>query len=54
MFRETVKVVNGYRIERMPGTRKSYWVEIKHGDTWSQKRHFTTIKAAETFIISSL
>lgn len=43
---ETVKVVNGYEIYRLVGSRRSFWVNIKQG----QRAWFRTIKAAAEFI----
>ena len=46
---ETVKVVNGYAVERMIGFRGSYWVTIwKRGD-FAKKYWFRPAKAAAQF-----
>ena len=42
---ETVKVVNGYEITRMVGTKGHYHVSIREGEAWV----FKTIKAATAF-----
>lgn len=47
---ETVKIVNGYEIKRMKGTRGFYHVNIREGKTWREFHTFRTIKAAEKFI----
>ena len=47
---ETVKVVNGYEITRMIGSRGFYHVSIwEDGEGWSEYHTFRTIKAAVTF-----
>lgn len=46
---ETVKVVNGYEIKRMVGTRRFYHVDIKEGKGWKQFKTFHTIKEATAF-----
>jgi hypothetical protein len=46
---ETVKVVNGYEIYRMKGTRRFYYVNIREGKGWKEFHTFHTIKAAVQF-----
>lgn len=45
---ETVKVVNGYEIKRMKGSRGFYHVNIRRGQFCT----FRTIKAAVEFCMS--
>ena len=35
---ETVKIVNGYEIKRMVGTRGAYYVNVREGKGWAQRR----------------
>lgn len=46
---ETVKVVNGYEIIRMKGTKGAYYVNIREGNGWREFHTFKTIKAATAF-----
>lgn len=46
---ETVKEVNGYKIERMIGTRGAYHVNVEEGKGWREFHTFKTIKAATAF-----
>ena len=46
---ETVKVVNGYAITRMVGTKGFYHVNIREGNELREFRTFRTIKAATAF-----
>lgn len=45
-MKETVKIVNGYSITRIVGTRRFYTVEIRKG----VHVNFHTIKAAAEYI----
>lgn len=47
---ETVKIVNGYEIKHMKGTRGAYHVNIREGKGWREFHTFRTIKAAVEFI----
>jgi len=51
---ETVKVVNGYEIQRMKGTRGAYHVNIREEKGWREFHTFRTIKAAVEFIHTAL
>jgi hypothetical protein len=46
---ETIKVVNGYAITRMVGTRGCYHVSIKEGKGFKEFHTFKSIKAATAF-----
>lgn len=46
---ETIKVVNGYEIQRMIGSRGFYHVNIREGCRWREFHTFRTIKAAVEF-----
>lgn len=46
---EVVKVVNGYEIKRMVGTRGFYHINIREGEGWKEFHTFRTIKAAAEF-----
>ena len=47
---ETIKTVNGLKIERMIGTRGFYHVNIKENKKgWREYHTFRTIKAATQF-----
>lgn len=46
---ETIKVVNGYEIQRMIGSRGFYHVNIREGCGWREFHTFRTIKAAVEF-----
>lgn len=43
---EVVKVVNGYEIVRMKGTRGAYRINVRKGNGWKAFLTFSTIKAA--------
>lgn len=47
---EVVRVVKGYEITRMVGTRGFYHVNIREGKGWKEYHTFRTIKAAVKFI----
>lgn len=55
---EVVKVVKGYEIKRMKGTRGFYHVDVstreRHGSIWSVSHTFRSIKAAVAFIETAL
>ena len=51
---EVVKVVNGYAIVRMKGTRGVYYVNVREGKGWREFHTFRTIKAAAEFIEKAL
>lgn len=51
---ETVKVVKGYAIKRMKGTRGFYQVDIEQGEKFKKYYTFRTIKAATEFIETTL
>lgn len=51
---EVVKVVKGYEIKRMKGTRGAYHVDIEEGKGWRKFCTFRTIKAAVEFIETTL
>lgn len=51
---ETVKVVKGYAITRMIGTRGSYHVTVREGKGFREFHTFRTIKAAVEFIEKAL
>lgn len=51
---ETVKVVNGYEIKHMKGTRGFYHVNVREGKGWKEFHTFRTIKAAVEFIQTAL
>lgn len=51
---ETVKVVKGYEIKRMKGTRGSYHVNVREGKGFREFHTFRTIKAATEFIETTL
>lgn len=51
---ETVKVVNGYEIIRMKGTRGVYHVNVREGKGWREFHTFRSIKAAVKFIETAL
>lgn len=46
---ETVKVVNGYEITRLVGSRGFYHVNIWEDGAWGEYHTFRTIKAAAQF-----
>ena len=51
---ETVKVVMGYEIKRMKGTRGAYHVNVREGKGFREFHTFRTIKAATEFIETTL
>lgn len=53
---ETVKVVKGYKITRMKGTRGAYHVNVREDDQigFGEFHTFRTIKAATEFIKTAL
>ena len=51
---ETVKVVNGYEITRMVGSRGFYHITVREGKGWREFHTFRTIKAAVEFIEKTL
>ncbi len=51
---ETVKVVKGYAIVRMIGTRGAYHVNVREGKGFREFHTFKTIKAAVEFIEKAL
>lgn len=55
---EVVKVVKGYEIKRMKGTRGFYHVDVStrevRGSIWSVSHTFRSIKAAVAFIETAL
>lgn len=46
---EVVKVVNGYEILKLKGSRNAYHINIKEGKGFRQFHTFKTIKAATQF-----
>lgn len=46
---ESVKTVNGHKIERLPGTHGAYHVEYQPKKGVKARRDFKTIKAATEF-----
>ena len=51
---ETVKVVKGYEIKRMKGTRGAYHVNVREGKGFREFHTCRTIKAATEFIETTL
>lgn len=51
---ETVKIVKGYAITRMKGTRGFYHVNVREGKGFREFHTFKTIKAAVEFIETAL
>ena len=51
---ETVKVVNGYEIKRMVGTKGAYHVNVREGKGFREFHTFRTINAATEFILKTL
>lgn len=51
---ETVKVVKGYEIKRMKGTKGFYHVNIREEKGFKEFHTFRTIKAAVEFINTAL
>lgn len=51
---EVVKVVKGYEIVRMKGTRGFYHVNVREGRGFREFHTFRTIKSAVEFINTAL
>lgn len=51
---EVVKVVKGYEIVRMKGTKGFYHVNVREGRGFREFHTFRTIKAAVEFINTAL
>ena len=51
---EVVKIVKGYEITRMKGTKGTYYVNIKEGKGFREFHTFKTIKSATEFIEKTL
>ena len=51
---ETVKVVKGYAITRMIGSRGMYHVVVREGKGFKEFHTFRSIKAATAFINNTL
>lgn len=51
---EVVKIVKGYKITRMIGTKGSYHVNVREGKGFREFHTFKTIKAATEFIEKTL
>jgi len=51
---EVVKVVKGYEIKRIVGSRGHYTVNVREGNGWREFHVFRTIKAAAEFIEKTL
>ena len=51
---ETVKVVKGYSVVRMAGTKGVYHVNVREGKGFREFHTFRTIKAAVEFINKAL
>lgn len=51
---EVVRVVKGYEIIRMKGTRGFYHVNVREGKGFKEFHTFRTIKAAVEFIEKAL
>ena len=51
---EVVKVVKGYEIKRMKGTRGAYHVNVREGRGFREFHTFKSIKAAPEFIETAL
>ena len=51
---EVVKIVKGYGITRMKGTKGAYHVNIREGKGFREFHTFRTIKAAVKFIETAL
>ena len=47
---EVVRVVKGYEITRMKGTKCHYYVKVREGRGFREFHTFRTIKAAVEFI----
>ena len=53
-MQEVVKIVKGYEITRMKGTKGTYHVNIKEGKGFREFHTFKTIKSATEFIEKTL
>ena len=51
---ETVKVVKGYEIRRLVGSKGAYHVTVREGKGFREFHTFRTIKAAVEFINKAL
>ncbi len=51
---ETVKIVKGYEITRMKGTKGVFHVNVREGKGFREFHTFKTIKAATAFIEKTL
>ena len=51
---EVVKMIKGYEIIRMKGTKGAYHVNIREGKGFREFHTFKTIKAATEFIENTL
>jgi hypothetical protein len=51
---EVVKIVKGYKITRMKGTKGAYHVNVREGKGFREFHTFKTIKAATEFIEKTL
>lgn len=51
---EVVKIVKGYKITRMIGTKGAYHVNVREGKGFKEFHTFKTIKAATEFIEKTL
>lgn len=51
---EVVKIVKGYEITRMKGTKGAYHVNVREGKGFREFHTFKTIKAATEFIEKTL
>ena len=51
---EVVKVVKGYEIKRVKGTRGAYHVNVREGRGFREFHTFKTIKEATDFIEAAL
>lgn len=51
---ETVRVVKGYAIYRMKGSRGTYHVNVREGKGFREFHSFKSIKAAVEFIETAL
>lgn len=46
---KVIKIVNGYEITRMEGTRGAYHVNVREGKGFKEFHTFRTLKAASAF-----
>ena len=51
---EVVKIVKGYGITRMKGTKGAYHVNVREGNGFREFHTFRTIKAVVKFIETAL